>query len=62
MKNLPSKNVLDKAKKIREISSNYNVKFIVNDFADVALECNADGVHIGNEDESFNACQADLSD
>ncbi len=60
MKNLPSKNVLNKAKKIREISSKYNVKFIVNDFVDVALECNADGVHIGNEDESFEEVRSKI--
>lgn len=37
-------------KKIREITRKHGVLFIVNDFVDIALLVDADGVHIGQED------------
>jgi thiamine-phosphate pyrophosphorylase len=35
---------------IREITRKYGVMFIVNDFVDIALLANADGVHVGQDD------------
>ena len=60
VKNLDKKDILSKAKKIREISLMYGVKFIVNDFIDVALDCGADGVHIGEFDDSLRDVRAKL--
>ena len=40
------------AKKIKSMTDNYNVPLIVNDNIDVALNINADGVHIGQDDIS----------
>jgi thiamine-phosphate pyrophosphorylase len=60
VKNLDKKDILSKAKKIREISLMYGVKFIVNDFIDVALDCGADGVHIGEFDDSLRDVRAKM--
>ncbi|MDY0361083.1 MAG: thiamine phosphate synthase [Desulforegulaceae bacterium] len=35
---------------IRELTKKYNSTFIVNDHVDLAILCNADGVHIGQDD------------
>lgn len=42
--------VLEQAKALRELTSKYGVPFIVNDHPDIALEAEADGVHLGQED------------
>ena len=52
-KNVDKKDLLNKAKKIREISARYGVKFIVNDYPDVAIDSGADGVHIGHLDDTY---------
>ena len=52
-KDIDKKEILFKAKKIREISNKYNVKFIVNDYLDVAIDSQADGIHIGQSDEDY---------
>ena len=52
-KNVDKKDLLNKAKKIREISAKYGVKFIVNDYPDVAIDSGADGVHIGHLDDAY---------
>ena len=52
-KNVEKKDLLNKAKKIREISAKYGVKFIVNDYPDVAIDSGADGVHIGHLDDAY---------
>lgn len=41
---------LKKAMKLREITRRYGIKFIVNDRVDIALICDADGVHVGQSD------------
>lgn len=42
--------VLCKAKALRELTRKYGVTFIVNDHIDVALAVDADGVHLGQDD------------
>ncbi|WP_413380192.1 thiamine phosphate synthase [Alkalihalobacillus sp. 1P02AB] len=42
--------VFEKAKKLRELTKKHNVTFIVNDYIDIALAVDADGVHIGQDD------------
>jgi thiamine-phosphate pyrophosphorylase len=61
-KNLSKKDLLFKAMKIREISLKYDVKFIVNDYVDVAIESGADGVHIGLLDARFNEIREKIGD
>ena len=45
--------ILDKAKKIKSLTKKYNTLFIVNDYIDIALESDADGVHIGGDDLNY---------
>lgn len=49
-KDCSGKEFLEKAIKLRELTRNYNVKFIINDRVDIALLCDADGVHVGQSD------------
>ncbi|KGA96831.1 thiamine-phosphate pyrophosphorylase [Alkalihalobacillus alcalophilus ATCC 27647 = CGMCC 1.3604] len=42
--------VFEKAKKLRELTKKHHVTFIVNDYIDIALAVDADGVHIGQDD------------
>jgi thiamine-phosphate pyrophosphorylase len=42
--------VLAKARALRELTRRYGVTFIVNDHIDVALAVDADGIHIGQDD------------
>lgn len=49
-KELPYKDFLKEAITIKKICSYYNVTFIINDNVDIAVDCDADGVHIGQED------------
>lgn len=44
---------LEKAKKLKEILSKYNVPLIINDRVDIAIASDADGVHIGQSDTSY---------
>jgi len=50
-----SKDFFDTALRVREITSRLNVPLIINDRADIALAVNADGVHIGQEDLSYDS-------
>ena len=36
--------------KLRELTKKYDVKFIIDDRIDIALLCDADGVHVGQSD------------
>lgn len=44
------KQVLEKAKMLRELTNEFDVPFIVNDHIDVALAVGADGIHLGQDD------------
>ncbi|GKU80201.1 thiamine phosphate synthase [Paenibacillus sp. L3-i20] len=50
--------VLEQAKQLRLLTKKYNVPFIVNDYVDIALEVDADGVHLGQEDTSIEQARA----
>ncbi|WP_270940009.1 thiamine phosphate synthase [Romboutsia lituseburensis] len=49
-KDASGKEFLEKAFKLREITRKYNVPFIINDRVDIAIICDADGVHVGQSD------------
>jgi thiamine-phosphate pyrophosphorylase len=49
-KNSSKNDILEKAKKLRELTRKYNVPFIVNDHIDIAIAVDADGVHLGQGD------------
>lgn len=41
---------LKEAKQIKEVTDRYQVPFVINDYVKVAVDCGADGVHIGQDD------------
>ncbi len=49
-KNACTRDFLRQAFLLRRIASDYGIPFIINDRVDVALACEADGVHLGQED------------
>lgn len=42
--------VLEQAKALRLLTRKYNVPFVINDYPDIVIETDADGVHLGQED------------
>lgn len=52
-KNMNDTNFYSEAIEIKELCHEYNVPFIINDNVEVALKCDADGVHIGQDDMSI---------
>ncbi|GLX68776.1 thiamine phosphate synthase [Paenibacillus glycanilyticus] len=52
--------ILKKAKALRELTRKYGVTFIVNDYIDIALEVDADGVHLGQDDVSLTEARRRL--
>lgn len=49
-KHLDNKDFLNEALQVKALCRQYNVPFIVNDNAEVALKCGADGIHVGQHD------------
>ena len=49
-KEATTRQLLDEARRVAEVCRRHGVPFIVNDRADVALLCGADGVHVGADD------------
>lgn len=49
-KELTSRELMRLAYRLRKITSKHKVTFIINDRIDIALACQADGVHLGQED------------
>ena len=43
--------ILKTAENIRKITQNSKTVFVINDFIDIAKDCGADGVHLGQDDE-----------
>jgi thiamine-phosphate pyrophosphorylase len=51
---------LDFARSLHSICKSYGVPFIVNDDVELALTLDADGVHIGQDDESAKAVRSQI--
>ncbi len=49
-KRISKREIFREALKMREITSQQNATFIVNDYIDIALAADADGVHLGQND------------
>lgn len=49
-KSVGGREYLEKATKIKEITDRYNIPLIIDDRVDVALACDAAGVHVGSSD------------
>ncbi len=49
-KNLERDALVSEAKEIQALCRRYGVPFVINDYADIAAEIDADGVHVGQKD------------
>lgn len=49
-KELSNDNFLNEAQSIKRLCREFRVPFIINDNVDVALACDADGIHVGQKD------------
>lgn len=49
-KSLEARPLIERAKLAKEVCSEWGVPFVLNDRADLALACGADGVHVGQDD------------
>ncbi len=49
-KNISSAEYLRRAKRLKEMAAGFDTKVIINDRLDIALLCDADGVHLGQSD------------
>ncbi len=45
--------MIENAQKMQKLAANSSTQFIVNDVLEVALRSNADGIHVGQSDESY---------
>ncbi len=53
-KKLPTRAFIDKAKQLKKLLVKYHIPLIINDRVDIALEIDADGVHIGQSDMPYD--------
>ncbi len=49
-KELSHDEFLNQALELKQLCKNYNVPFIINDDVEIAVKCNADGIHVGQSD------------
>ena len=57
-KDLNGKDFLREAMEISALCKEYQVPFLINDNVEIAIQCHADGVHVGQEDmEAFKVRQ-----
>jgi thiamine-phosphate pyrophosphorylase len=54
MKEKSRDEILSTANLMRKLTLGTDTRFIVNDYPDIARECGADGVHIGQDDINFS--------
>ncbi|MDY5846639.1 MAG: thiamine phosphate synthase [Bariatricus sp.] len=59
-KRLSKKEFLEEAKKIKKVCAKYHVPFLINDDVEIALEVDADGVHVGQSDMEVMDVRAKL--
>ncbi|MEJ7157487.1 thiamine phosphate synthase, partial [Staphylococcus capitis] len=50
------------AKELQALCNTYSVPFIVNDDVSLAKRINADGIHVGQDDEAVRAFSNDFQD
>ena len=61
-KELSEEDFLAEAKEIKALCSRYHVPFFINDNVDVAIKCQADGIHVGQEDMKASDVRAKVGD
>lgn len=50
------------AKELQTLCKEYSVPFIVNDDVELAIELDADGVHVGQDDEGITSVREKMGD
>lgn len=56
------RDIVRAARELRALCLDLNVPFIINDDPDLAVDVEADGVHVGQDDVSVSECRALLGD
>jgi len=59
-KEISSREYLEIAERIKEVTDRYGVPLVINDRIDIAFACGADGVHLGSDDLSVPIARAIL--
>lgn len=59
-KNLDKDAFLEEAVELRKLTRQYHIPLIINDNLEIALKCDADGVHLGQEDTQVSEARAIL--
>lgn len=59
-KELEYDSFLSEAHALKALCAQYQVPFLINDNVDIAVACDADGVHVGQSDEDCAAARAKL--
>ncbi len=57
LKKIKKSKIIKIAKEIRKITIKYKVKFIINDYPNIAKIVNADGCHLGQNDDSVKSAK-----
>ncbi len=60
LKDVSDDEIRTSAKALMPIAHGHNVAFLINDRPDLAVECGADGVHIGQDDTSYEEARGAL--
>ena len=61
-KQLNDEDFLKEAVEISALCRKYNVPFFINDNVEVAIKCNADGIHVGQEDMAAEQVRSRVGD
>ncbi len=59
-KNVSFSEYVNQAIEVKKVTDKYKIPLIINDNVDVAVACNADGVHLGQEDISVQLAREKL--
>lgn len=61
-KNISDKEFISIASEIKKVTDKYNIPLVINDNINVAIAINADGVHIGQNDEELSLVRKKIGD
>ena len=61
-KELPARDFIDEAREIKKILELYHIPLIINDCVEVALACDAAGVHLGQSDMPYSEARKALGE
>ena len=61
-KHLPFETFVKQAKEIKQITDKYHIPFVINDNIEVAIACDADGIHVGQSDMAAGDVRARIGE